>query len=276
MGRMQIEGKAVVVTGGASGLGRGIVRALAAAKVRAIMIADVDLKGADALAEEIRPMGIDVATSLCDVASEAAVEELAGKTWSRFGGAELIFPNAGVTAPGDPLKATEGDLRWEFDVNVFGVINSCRVFIRRFLQEKIAGHICVTASHNGIGAPFPNVAGYVATKHAAVGYVDAMRLQYGDRIGFSVLCPGPVRTAVWEGARARPERYGGPVSGDPANEEFLRQKGLDPDMVGLMVTDAIAHGDFYILTDPSDLALVQKRYEEVRSAVQRQFPTKAG
>jgi NAD(P)-dependent dehydrogenase (short-subunit alcohol dehydrogenase family) len=269
---MEIKEKIAVITGGASGIGRGIVRALVTAGAKGIVIADIDSDRASAVAEEVRAGGVDAEAYTCDVSSEDAVEGLADFVWKRFGGVDLLFANAGVVASGNPFAATENDTRWEFDANIFGVIHCCRVFGRRFLAAGHRGYICVTSSHNALGAPYPDVSGYVATKHASLGYVDALHSQFGEKIGFSVLCPGPINTAVWDAGRARPARFGGPVKGNAENAEYLKAYGMDPDLVGTKVIDGIRHEDFFIITHPEDIALPYKRYQEVKAAIRRQFP----
>ena len=269
---VKISGKNAVVTGGASGIGKGIVEALASAGAAGIVIADVDEAGAQEVVDSLTAAGVRAFSKATDVSDEKAVEDLADFAWANLGGVDIVCNNAGVTAAGDPLAASEDDTRWEVDVNLFGVIHGTRVFSRRFLAEGVQGWICNTSSHNGFGAPFPNVAGYVATKHGSFGYTDALRSQYGDRIGFSVLCPGPVNTNVWDAGRSRPERFGGPTSGDPANADFLAQVGVDPRVVGQYVVDGIEADAFVILTDPADVELARRRFEEVAKAGERQFP----
>jgi NAD(P)-dependent dehydrogenase (short-subunit alcohol dehydrogenase family) len=269
---MDIKGKNAVVTGAASGIGRAIVSALARAGIGGIVIADIDEAGARQDTDELRARGVKAAFCRCDVTSENEVAALADFAWEEFGEVDLLFSNAGVTAPGDPFSATENDTRWEFDVNVFGAIHCCRIFGRRFMAGGAKRWICITASHNSLGAPYPDVAGYVATKHAVLGYADALRSQFGEKLGLSVLCPGPINTRVWDAGRSRPAKFGGPVAGNPANEEYLRVYGMQPDRVGEMAVNGVSREEFIILTHPEDLALARKRYEEVRAAVQRQFP----
>jgi NAD(P)-dependent dehydrogenase (short-subunit alcohol dehydrogenase family) len=269
---MDIAGKIAVVTGGASGIGLGIIRALADAGVGAVVIADVDAEKAAQTARSFSESGLRAFSHGCDVSSEDALERLADFAWSQAGPVDILFNNAGVTAPGNPLAATEADTRWEFDVNMFGVIHGTRVFARRFIADGKRGWICSTASHNGLGAPYPDVAGYVATKHGVIGYAAALRQQFGDKLGFSVLCPGPVNTGVWDAGRARPDRFGGPYSGATANRDYLTTHGMSPDEVGRMTVAGVAAEEFYIFTHPEDIALVHDRYTEARAAVARQFP----
>lgn len=269
---MEIAGKTAVVTGGASGIGLGIVKALKAAGARAVVIADIELAKAEAAAAAVSGPGFEASAVACDVSSEAAVEALADTAWDRMGGVDLLFNNAGVTAAGNPMEATEQDTRWEFDVNMFGVIHGSRVFSRRFIAAGQRGWICTTASHNGFGAPYPDVAGYVASKHGAIGYAAALRSQFGDKVGYSVLCPGPVNTLVWDAGRSRPDRYGGAYAGNPVNRDYLAEYGMDPARVGELTVRGVAAEEFYIFTHPEDIDLVHARWMEARAAVARQFP----
>lgn len=269
---MKIEGKNAVVTGAASGIGRAIVLALARAGISGIVLADIDRDRTEAVAAEARALSANTAVFECDVTTETAVEELADFAWATFGSISLLFNNAGVIATGNPLQASEADTRWEFDVNVFGVIHGCRAFGRRFVKAGHESWICSTASHNGLGAPFPNAAGYVGTKHAIIGYVDALRLQFGERIGFSVLCPGPIKTAIWNAGRNRPAKFGGPTPGDPANAQALELHALAAEEAGQMAVKGVIDEQFFVLTHPEDIHLLRLRYEEACRCLQHQFP----
>ncbi|MDR7103641.1 NAD(P)-dependent dehydrogenase (short-subunit alcohol dehydrogenase family) [Croceicoccus sp. BE223] len=269
---MKIEGKTAVVTGGASGIGLGIVRALAAAKAGAIVIADIDAGAAEKVAANLAASGVRAVSVACDVSTEASMEQLADFAWNAVGPVDLLFNNAGVAADGDPLAEGEAEARWQFDVNLFGVMNGTRVFARRMIEAGRKGWICTTSSHNALGAPHPNVAGYVASKHASLGYMAAMQRQYGDKIGFSALCPGAVNTQVWDCRRSRPDKFGGPERGNEANAQFLQEHGLDPDLVGRMTVAGVENEEFFIFTHPEDIELVAERYRQAREAIGRQFP----
>ena len=269
---MEIINTGAVVTGGGSGIGRGIAVALARAGASGIVVADVQLDRAESVATEIQALGIEARGFRCDVSSADSVEELARFSWSSLGHVEVLCNNAGVVTTGPGFDTTEQDVQWQFSVNVFGVFHGCKSFGRRFLETGRRAWICNTASHHAVGTPSVGLPTYVATKHAVLGFTDAFRLEYGHKIGFSLLCPGIVNTNAWDAGRNRPEAYGGPTQGNPQNLAALQSYGLSPELVGDLVVRGIVNEEFYIWTHPFTLELIDKRYEESRSSIQRQWP----
>ena len=269
---MEIINTGAVVTGGGSGIGRGIALALAKAGASGIVVADVQLDRAESVAAEIRALGVEARGFQCDVSKADAVEELARYSWSSLGHVEVLCNNAGVVTTGPGFDTTEQDVQWQFSVNVFGVFYGCKSFGRRFLESGRRAWICNTASHHAVGTPSVGLPTYVATKHAVLGFTDAFRLEYGHKIGFSLLCPGIVNTNAWDAGRNRPEAYGGPTQGNPQNLAALQSYGLSPELVGDLVVRGIVNEEFYIWTHPFTLELIDKRYEESRISIQRQWP----
>jgi NAD(P)-dependent dehydrogenase (short-subunit alcohol dehydrogenase family) len=232
----------------------------------------VQLDRAESVAAEIRALGVEARGFQCDVSKADAVEELARYSWSSLGHVEVLCNNAGVVTTGPGFDTTEQDVQWQFSVNVFGVFHGCKSFGRRFLESGRRAWICNTASHHAVGTPSVGLPTYVATKHAVLGFTDAFRLEYGHKIGFSLLCPGIVNTNAWDAGRNRPEAYGGPTQGNPQNLAALQSYGLSPELVGDLVVRGIVNEEFYIWTHPFTLELIDKRYEESRSSIQRQWP----
>ena len=269
---MEIINTGAVVTGGGSGIGRGIALALTKAGASGIVVADVQLDRAESVAAEIRALGVEAHGFQCDVSKADSVEELANFSWSSLGHVEVLCNNAGVVTTGPGFDTTEQDVQWQFSVNVFGVFHGCKSFGRRFLKSDRRAWICNTASHHAVGTPSVGLPTYVATKHAVLGFTDAFRLEYGHKIGFSLLCPGIVNTNAWDAGRNRPEAYGGPTQGNPQNLAALQSYGLSPELVGDLVVRGIVNEEFYIWTHPFTLELIDKRYEESRSSIQRQWP----
>ena len=269
---MEIINTGAVVTGGGSGIGRGIALALAKAGASGIVVADVQLDRAESVAAEIRALGVEARGFQCDVSKADAVEELARYSWSSLGHVEVLCNNAGVVTTGPGFDTTEQDVQWQFSVNVFGVFHGCKSFGRRFLKSDRRAWICNTASHHAVGTPSVGLPTYVATKHAVLGFTDAFRLEYGHKIGFSILCPGIVNTSAWDAGRNRPAAYGGPTQGNPQNLAALQSYGLSPEFVGDLVVRGIGNEEFFIWTHPFTLELIDKRYEESRSSIQRQWP----
>jgi meso-butanediol dehydrogenase / (S,S)-butanediol dehydrogenase / diacetyl reductase len=271
---MDIENKVAVVTGAGSGIGRGISLALAAAGAD-VVIADINLPAAEAVAREVESLGRRAAAFACDVTRESAVEALADAAWKCMGRVELAFNNAGVVALGAAVEATAKDLFWSFNVNTYGVWYGSVAFARRFLAHGIEGWICNTGSESSIGVASVGTAIYCGSKHAVLGITDTLRAEYRGKIGFSILCPGMVRTDLWDAGRNRPAELGGPFTGDPAAQKAI-QYGLDPREVGEHVVRSIKAGEFYIFTHPHVKEVALERSREIAEAMDRQWPDGPG
>ncbi|MFP6850445.1 MAG: SDR family NAD(P)-dependent oxidoreductase [Pseudomonas sp.] len=269
---MDIKNKGCVVTGAGSGIGRGIALALVDAGAQGVIIADVQLERAQAVCGEIEAMGGKALPFRCDVRRADSVEQLAEFAWRELGHVEILCNNAGVINTGAGFDTSDDDLRWQFEVNVYGVFNGCRAFGRRFLESDERAWICNTASHHAVGTPTKGVATYVATKHAVLGFSDAFRLEYGERIGFSVLCPGIINTELWDAGRNRPQELGSAFIGSEQNHSALQAYGMSPEMVGQLVASGIQQEEFLIWTHPYSSELVESRYTECRDSIQRQWP----
>ena len=268
---MEVSGKGAVVTGAGSGIGAGIAAALVEAGA-SIIVADIELDKAEAVAAELNRGGGKAFAFKCDVRHYSEVEALADFAWDKLGHVEILCNNAGVAPIGAAVAATEHDARWIFDVNVFGVWNGMRIFSERFLKSGAPAWIVNTGSHHSIGAPSKNIALYVSTKHAVLGLSEGFRTELGDKVGMSVLCPGIINTELWNSARNRPQEFGGSNIADPAQGEIVRELGFPPRKVGELVVRAIEAGDFWIWTHPQDIDLIEKRYQESVESIQRQWP----
>ncbi len=174
----------VVVTGAGSGLGAALCDALAADGAT-VLAADLDLAAASATATRCGP---HVHAVQCDVADLAAVEHLAVLADAKLGGVDLVINNAGVAVVGQVGQVPIADWRWVIDVNVWGVIHGCHVFVPK-LRAQRSGHILNVASAAGL-ISMPSMAPYNLTKAAVVAlsetlYADLAR----EGVGVSVLCP---------------------------------------------------------------------------------------
>jgi len=272
----ELGGKTAVVTGGASGIGRGIGLALAAKDV-SVVVADIELATAQATAEEIAAAGVAAVGRSCDVADSASVEELADFAFSRFGHVDLLFNNAGVSIGGLLIDSTPEDLQWLFSVNVYGCWNGCSVFGRRFRDQGTPAHICNTGSEHSLGRPHLRAGVYTASKHAVLGLSDVLRCELPSFIGVSVLCPGVVRSELWNAARNRPR--GGQdrsnidagagnttTNADDAFARAVMERGRDPLEIGKLAVEGVQRGDFYIPTHPHSRLYVENRYREMLAA----------
>lgn len=256
------SGRIAVVTGGASGIGKAIAAASKAAGMT-VIIADVEQAALDATCEELRVDGVQT-----DVTDPLSVASLADHIRGRFGNCDVLFNNAGVAPNGLIVQQTLHDWNWVIDVNLRGVVHVIHEFLPMMLENERGTHIVNTASIAGLTSVIS--APYTATKYAVVGISEAMREELSQTtVGVSVLCPGLVRTNLAKSERNRPASLENPERGKRAAKWSLPTTVppvvLDPSVVAEMTLAAIRNGDFWILTDPSLLALAWPRYEELRA-----------
>ncbi|HUE30014.1 MAG TPA: SDR family NAD(P)-dependent oxidoreductase [Verrucomicrobiae bacterium] len=262
---MEIAGKVAVVTGGASGIGRGIGRALAA-RGADVVVADVDAARAAEVAAELARAGVRSIGAACDVTERASVETLADSAWTAFGHVDVLCNNAGVGTLAPVTDTPLRDAEWLFAVNVWGVIHGCQVFVPRFLAAGRPAHVLNTGSEHSVGIPFPGMGIYTATKHAVLALSDVLRRELESQaVGVSILCPGVVRTEIWNAGRSRPERFGGRQESPPEFATFL-DSGMDPDEVGRIAVAGIEAGDFFIMSHPEVRAVAEARCRDVLAA----------
>jgi len=259
-----LNGKVAFVTGAASGIGLGMTRAFVNAGMR-VMMADIEQQALAAAARGLRDAGAAVETVVCDVSDRAAVFAAAAATLEAFGKVHVVCNNAGVTSGGLVEECTEGDWHWVIGVNFLGVLHGCQAFLPHIRRQQEGGHIVNTSSMAGLLGGMPAWGPYNSTKFAVVGLTEVLR-QEGRAGGFgaSVLCPGGVNTSIFEAPRNRPERFGpqDSIVADNVSSEDLK-KGLDPDIVGRLVLEAIQANRLYIFTDPRFRSMVERRHEKV-------------
>jgi NAD(P)-dependent dehydrogenase (short-subunit alcohol dehydrogenase family) len=267
---MEIRGTRAVITGGGNGIGRGIALALAEDGAAKIVIADINPTDGERTAEELRAKGVDAAYRKVNVASLEEIEGLADFAWERMGGVDLVFNNAGASRLARAFDISDQDIAWLIQVNIMGVVNGSRVFGRRMLEQGTRGWITNTASQAGILGRTPFLATYTGTKHFVVGWTDALRADYGDRLGFSVICPGLVASNMWQIGKARPEEFGGPFTDDPAAKDYMKERGIPPEDAGRSVVDGVKAESLFIWTHPS-LALCEDRFHDQEESSIRQW-----
>lgn len=192
-----LAGKVAVVTGGASGIGRELALACAREGCR-VVLADVDEQGMQATAQQIAPTGSATLRVRCDVTRQPMLDELAQRTYERFGAAHLLFNNAGVAVCGPAWTTTLEDWKWVLDINLMGVVHGVRAFVPRMLQQGDECHVVNTASVAGF-LSLPGSSVYCVSKHAVVTLSECLhhdlRVERA-RIGVSVLAPAFVKTAI--------------------------------------------------------------------------------
>ena len=264
-----LEGRVAVVTGGASGIGRGMAEAFLAAGMK-VVVADVEAAALDTAVPELKKQG-EVAGVVCDVSKPESVEALAQESLDHFGAVHVLCNNAGVAgSAGLPMwELPLDEWEWVLGVNLMGIVHGIRSFVPIMISQGQGGHVVNTSSMAGL---MPSGGVYGVSKHAAVAISESLFGQLATvspRIGVSVLCPGWVNTNILNSDRNRPETPR-PAPGPEAPQvEALRQtvaglieKGLDPREVGDVVVKAIRDGRFYVLTHPWQ-KLVERRMQNI-------------
>ena len=280
----QFKGKLAVITGAASGIGRGPAERCAQERMH-VVLADIDENSLIKAEEDLEAAGADVLAVRKDVSKASEVEALARKTLDAFGEVHLLCNNAGVAAVGELLRpiweSTLADWEWAVGVNLWGVIHGVRVFVPIMLKQDTECHIVNTASIAGFGSG--SMLGiYTLTKHGVVTLSETLYhalAREGAKVKVSVLCPGPVNTPILESTlrRQRELQKNGAAQGLGREEEdrmqaFLhaQQEGISPDDVAGCTFRAIRQEKFYIFTHQGIKQSVRGRMEDI---LQERNPT---
>src|SRR5262245_64949195 len=200
-----VQGRVAVVTGAASGIGRGMCEAFVQAGMR-VVLADVEQKALELTTQTLRAGGADVHAVVTDVSKPEQVDALASETLRHFGAVHVVCNNAGVGTEATPSwRSTLDDWNWVLGVNLMGAIYGVRTFLPILIDQGVGGHIVNTASLAGL-LPGGNIP-YAVSKFGVVALSEGLYLelkQGGYRPSISVLCPGAVDTNIMDCARNRP------------------------------------------------------------------------
>ena len=260
-----------MITGAASGIGRGIAERCVIAGVK-VVLADIDEVTLAKAETELKTLGGSVLSVRTDVSKRSDVELLARRTLDAFGQVDLLFNNAGVAAGGPAWEATWNDWAWVIGVNLWGVIHGVKVFTPLMLAQNTECHIVNTSSTAGLIAGGGS-APYAVTKHAVVALSESLYLTLQQRnalVKVSVLCPALVRTNIADTERTRPaELRNEPVARTPEMEAGLAafkaaiEVSMTPLQVAAVVFDAIQKEQFYILPHPEWIEAIQLRTDKL-------------
>jgi NAD(P)-dependent dehydrogenase (short-subunit alcohol dehydrogenase family) len=240
---MRVAGQVVVVTGGANGIGKALCEAFHRASAANVVVADLDIKGAEAVAASV-----DGAAFKCDVAQEKDIVHVIEETERRFGPIGLFCSNAGIGGGFDPVMENAGGMLDEvwargWAIHVMAHVYAARHLVPRY-KARGGGYFLNTISAAGllsqVGSPV-----YSTTKHAAVGFAESLAIAHrADGIRVSILCPQGVDTNM---LRSIPR---GPQSGDG---------DLSPEQVASDVLAGLEQETFVILPHPQVLGYMRRK-----------------
>jgi NAD(P)-dependent dehydrogenase (short-subunit alcohol dehydrogenase family) len=265
-----VKDRVAFVTGGASGIGFGIVKALLEAGAK---VAIADLRP-DHLEEAKKSLAAHDNRILCievDVTDREAMARAADAVDAAFGRVDILVNNAGIGIEGPFSEASYADWDFGIGVNLGGVINGLMTFLPRIRAGGRGGHVVNTASLAGMVQMPSFMAIYATAKAGVIALTEAMRDDLAtDDIGCTVLCPGPVRSRIHELGQNRPAHFQASTAFTAAAEKLGRRQvselWMAPEEVGRMVLDAILDNELYVITHGEWRGAVQARHDQIMAA----------
>jgi NAD(P)-dependent dehydrogenase (short-subunit alcohol dehydrogenase family) len=278
---IDFAGRTAFVTGGANGVGIGIVRNLLEAGAK-VAIADIRPDSIDAALASLdnrEVMGVQL-----DVTSREGFKAAADEVEAEFGPVSLLFNNAGINLFQTIEDSSYDDWDWVLGVNLQGVINGVQTFAPRMKERAIAGEvkggrICNTASMASfIAGGAPGI--YNTAKFAVRGLSYSLRhSMYRYGVGVSVVHPGLVKSHIYASDEVRPDALKGAMKPvDPAAVERLagvHEFGMEPDVIGARILEGLRENRANIFTHPDHKDELRELFDETL-ADYRDYPRDAG
>lgn len=268
----ELAGKTAVISGGADGIGRNLAATLGRAGMN-IVIADIEAEQLAKTAQELADAGIAVLAVEMDVALQEDWQRTARLACERFGKVHMLVNNAGVSGGIGAIETLDDPgWRWTIDVNLMGVVYGANTFVPLMKQQGEPGWLINVASIAGMaGAPLGGA--YTATKAAVVALSEAWSLELESHsIHVAVLAPAFVRTRIHKSYRNRQPRYAPTIAPGPdvlkiaSNTTKAVEGGIDVNIVGQRVMEALAAKEFYIFTHPNYQPITDHRSAAVSTA----------
>jgi NAD(P)-dependent dehydrogenase (short-subunit alcohol dehydrogenase family) len=264
-----LPGKTAFITGGASGIGLGIAKALLGAGMN-VVIADIRDDHLQLATEELATPARVLALNL-DVTNRSEFARAADAAEARFRKIHILCNNAGVAVVGPISVATYADWDWVMGVNLGGIINGVVTILPRIQKHAEGGHIVNTASMSGL-MPHPGATIYGTSKGAAVAMIESMRAELEpEGIICSAFCPGAVQSNISEAGRTRPAAL---AETGYAEADRRRQQGKSffhlyqtKEQVGERVLQGILNDELYIMTHSEFRQGIEDRTQAMREAV---------
>jgi len=268
----QFQGKTAIISGGAEGIGLSIAKALGEQQMN-VVLADIDDTNLQKARAELESLGFPVLAVSLDVADERQWQSVAQQAVARFEKVHMVVNNAGVGGDSGPIESQEKEgWQWALDVNLMGVVYGAKVMVPLIKEHGEGGWIVNVASMAGMGG-VPYSGAYNATKAAVVALSEAWSEELKPKsIHVAVLCPAFVQTRIYDSERNRPVQYKSKTLSPGDESSFSKraremvQNGIDVDLVGKRVVEALNEGELYIFTHPNYRPVVQYRSARIDEA----------
>ncbi len=255
--------KTVVITGGASGVGRALGVLFAKENAKVVLV-DINQESLDKTVAELKDDGLVVDAKTADVTSPESMDALADYCFEKYGNVHVLMNNAGVglgeaARPIWTLPAKDWD--WGFAVNTMGPVNGVRAFLPRMMESGEEGLVVNTSSGNGGFNSLPTTPIYAASKAAMTSYTEVLHYQLlkaESKIKVAIMFPGPhvVNSNILNSAHARPDRFSNETTSKPKEytsfEDLTKATGIEfnltePMDVAVYTVDQMKKGNFWIL-----------------------------
>ena len=267
-----LAGKVAFITGGANGIGFGMVRAFLAEGMK-VVIADWSAPNLEKAKAALKG-GNAVTFVRANVADRADLKSAVDEALSVFGKIHVLCNNAGVNGGG---TADDPDFdAWDkaMAVNLGGVINGSKLIVPIIKAQGEGGHVVCTSSMAGV-VPLPGLAAYSTAKYAVRGFAESLRMQLAPLgIGVSCLFPGATRTGMLYAPEDKPEERIDEASASDFQKALWEaaRDAIDPLDTGRAVVEAIKENRFHIFTNREFLDEVKERNREMEAAFPEQAP----
>ncbi len=272
---MDYVGRTVLISGGAEGIGFAIAKALGLEGMN-VVIGDINSDSLNAALAKLRSAGINSVGLTMDVVKADDWQRAVALATEHFGALHALINNAGVGGKPGPIENnTLADWQWCIDVNLLGVVQGMQAAVPHIKQAG-GGFVVNVASMAGmIGVPYGGE--YTATKLAVAGLSEAWAVELNPfNIHVAALCPAFVSTRIHLSERNRALTHGQTTKAEevelPDPESVMSQvvtNGIDPNLVGQRVIEALNDKELYIFTHPNYRQAVQKRYAAIDAAFER-------
>jgi len=234
---MKVSGKNIVITGGASGIGKALAERFHKEGAASITVADLQEEALKDVAKSVNGLAVP-----CDVSKEDDIKNLVAKAEDAYGTIDIFVSNAGIARYGWEETPDEiWDLNWK--IHVMAHVYAARAVVDKMVTQG-SGYLINTASAAGLLSQIDS-ATYATTKHAAVAFAETLAIRYGDKgVRVSVLCPQQVRTAMTK------DRAGSVSDVDGT---------LEPEELADCVIETMDREDFLMLPHPKVLTYIQHK-----------------
>jgi len=220
----------LLITGGATGLGKAIAFSWAkneANKVK-ICIADLHQERAEETVSELQQLGVEAFFSPCDITNEDDIQNTVNAIEQQWQGVDIVINNAGVATGGSLQGESIKQWQWVLDINLLGMVRVSQAFLPLFKKQK-HGYFINVASQAGL-TPMPLMNSYNAVKSAVVGLSETMKLELAHQnIHVSVVCPSFFKTNLEESMK----------TSDPMMQKLMNKSFEKSDMSAEQVADSI-------------------------------------